>query len=188
MTLPRLEFLESRSAGDVWALWQLWHSLGLEDLAQAWRSTRSEIDVLACLRLMVFNRLCDPSSKLGVLRWMDTVALPRGFGLADGSPDHQHLLRAMDVLDDHSAAIADRLSVLMRPLIDQDLSVVFYDLTAPVACRWAYSPRTRSPAATWGNRRPEGSRQPSMPARSSITPGRQGTVTRPGVSVDVASR
>ena len=40
---------------DVWALWQLWHSLGLEDLAQAWRSTRSEIDVLACLRLMVFN-------------------------------------------------------------------------------------------------------------------------------------
>lgn len=124
-----LEFLESRSAGDVWALWQLWHSLGLEDLAQAWRSTRSEIDVLACLRLMVFNRLCDPSSKLGVLRWMDTVALPRGFGLADGPPDHQHLLRAMDVLDDHSAAIADRLSVLMRPLIDQDLSVVFYDLT-----------------------------------------------------------
>ena len=107
----------------------MWHSLGLEDLAQAWRSTRSEIDVLACLRLMVFNRLCDPSSKLGVLRWMDTVALPRGFGLADGPPDHQHLLRAMDVLDDHSAAIADRLSVLMRPLIDQDLSVVFYDLT-----------------------------------------------------------
>jgi hypothetical protein len=34
----------------------------------AWGRTRSEIDVLACLRLMVFNRLCDPSSKLGVLR------------------------------------------------------------------------------------------------------------------------
>jgi hypothetical protein len=35
----------------------------------------------------------------------------------------------MDVLDDHSAAIAERLSLLMRPLIDQELSVVFYDLT-----------------------------------------------------------
>jgi transposase len=124
-----LEFLESRSAGDVWALWHLWHSLGLEDLAQAWRATRSEIEVLACLRLMVFNRLCEPASKLGVLRWMETVALPRGFGLSDGPPDHQQLLRAMDVLDDHSAAIAERLSLLMRPLIDQELSVVFYDLT-----------------------------------------------------------
>lgn len=27
---------------------------------------------------MVFNRLCDPGSKLGVLRWLETVAsLPR---------------------------------------------------------------------------------------------------------------
>ena len=32
----QLEFLTSRSAGDVWALWHLWHSLGLEDLSLAW--------------------------------------------------------------------------------------------------------------------------------------------------------
>jgi len=125
-----LTFLESRSAGDVWALWHLWHSLGLEELAAAWRSSRSEIDVLGCLRLMVFNRLCDPASKLGVLRWMQTVALPGAFFASDaGAPQHQQLLRAMDVLDDHGAAIGQRLSLLMRPLIDQELSVVFYDLT-----------------------------------------------------------
>ena len=104
-------------------------SLGLEDLSLAWGRTRSEIDVLACLRLMVFNRLCDPASKLGVLRWLQTVALPRGFGFAEAPPDHQHLLRAMDVLDDHSAAIGERLSLLLRPLVDVDMSVVFYDLT-----------------------------------------------------------
>lgn len=126
---PSLEFLESRSAGDVWALWHLWQSLGFEDLSLAWGRSRSEIDVLACLRLMVFNRLCDPSSKLGVLRWLQTVALPRGFGFDAGPPDHQQLLRAMDVLEDHGQAIAERLSLLMRPLIDQELSVVFYDLT-----------------------------------------------------------
>jgi hypothetical protein len=74
----QLEFLEARSAGDVWALWHLWQSLGFEDLSQAWSRSRSEIDVLGCLRLMVFNRLCDPGSKLGVLRWLQTVALPRG--------------------------------------------------------------------------------------------------------------
>ena len=78
---------------------------------------------------MVLNRQCDPGSKLGVLRWLDIVALPTDFGFADGLPTHQHLLRAMDVLDEHSEALGERLAGLMRPLIDQDLSVVFYDLT-----------------------------------------------------------
>jgi hypothetical protein len=124
-----LQFLESRSAGDVWALWQLWQSLDLEGLSLAWRSSKSEVDTLACLRTMVFNRLCDPASKLGVLRWLETVALPKGFGFDAAPPEHHQLLRAMDVLDEHSDAIAERLALLMRPLIDQELSVVFYDLT-----------------------------------------------------------
>lgn len=127
--LEGLRFIDSRSAGDVWALSQLWRSLGFDDLASAWRRSKVELDVLACLRTIVLNRLCDPGSKLGVLRWLDTVALPTGFGFARESPTHQHLLRAMDVLDDHSEAIGERLAGLMRPLIDQDLSVVFYDLT-----------------------------------------------------------
>ena len=29
---------------------------------------------------MVFKRLCDPGSKLGVLRWLETMALPLDFG------------------------------------------------------------------------------------------------------------
>lgn len=127
--LEGLRFEGSRCAGDVWALWQLWRSLGFDDLAAAWRRSRVEVDVLACLRAMVFNRLCDPGSKLGVLRWLDTVALPLDFGFDEKAPTHQHLLRAMDVIDEHSAALGTRLATLMRPLIDEDLSVVFYDLT-----------------------------------------------------------
>jgi transposase len=126
---PELRFLDCRTVGDVWALWQLWKSLDLEGLALAWTRSKSELDVLGCLRLMVFNRLCDPSSKLGVLRWLQTVALPSGFGFEQGLPEHQHLLRAMDVIDEHADAVGQRLAFLMRPLIDQDLSVVFYDLT-----------------------------------------------------------
>jgi transposase len=75
---------------------------------------------------MVMNRLCDPGSKLGVLRWLETVALPSGAGVVS---EHQHLLRAMDVIDEYSATLGARLATLMRPLIDKDLSVVFYDLT-----------------------------------------------------------
>ena len=127
--LAGLQFLDARAAGDVWALSQLWHSLGLDELALAWRRSRSQLDVLALFRAMVFNRLCDPQSKLGVLRWLDTVALPVGFGLDEDTPMHQHLLRAMDVIDEHHDALRDRLALLMRPLIDQDLSLVFYDLT-----------------------------------------------------------
>ena len=127
--LDGLRFEGSRCAGDVWALWQLWRSLSFDDLAAAWRGSRTEVDVLGCLRAMVFNRLCDPGSKLGVLRWLQTVALPLDFGFADGPPQHHHLLRAMDVIDEHSDALGTRLATLMRPLIDDDLSVVFYDLT-----------------------------------------------------------
>jgi transposase len=124
--LDGLRFTDSRHAGDIWALSELWRSLGFDDLATAWRRSKTEVDVLSCLRLMVFNRLCDPGSKLGVLRWLDTVALPADSGVIT---EHQHLLRAMDVLDEHSDKLSTRLATLMRPLIDQDLSVVFYDLT-----------------------------------------------------------
>lgn len=127
--LAGLQFLDARAAGDVWALSQLWQSLGLDELALTWRRSRCQLDVLALFRAMVFNRLCDPQSKLGVLRWLDTVALPVGFGLDESAPMHQHLLRAMDVIDEHHEALRDRMALLMRPLIDQDLSLVFYDLT-----------------------------------------------------------
>jgi transposase len=127
--LAGLQFLDARAAGDVWALSQLWQSLGLDELALAWRRSRSQLEVLALFRAMVFNRLCDPQSKLGVLRWLDTVALPVGFGLDEDAPMHQHVLRAMDVIDQHHEALRDRMALLMRPLIDQDLSLVFYDLT-----------------------------------------------------------
>ena len=51
------------------------------------------LDVEALLRVMVFNRLSDPASKLGVLRWLETVYLP---GVDREKVTHQHLLRAMD--------------------------------------------------------------------------------------------
>jgi hypothetical protein len=110
--LDGLRFTESRHAGDIWALSELWRSLGFDDLALAWRRSKSEVDVLSCLRLVVMNRLCDPASKLGVLRWLETVALPAGAGVVS---EHQHLLRAMDVIDEYSDKLGDRLAMLMRP-------------------------------------------------------------------------
>ena len=45
-------------------------------LNRALRSSRREFDAEALVRAMVFNRLCEPDSKLGCLRWLETVAMP----------------------------------------------------------------------------------------------------------------
>jgi transposase len=50
-------------------------------------------------------------------------------GLSAEPITHQHLLRSMDALIDHQAEVDAVVAGLLRPLIDQELSVVFYDMT-----------------------------------------------------------
>jgi len=126
LSTPEVTFESARSFGDVWTLTELWKSLGFRELRRTFRKTRHAIDVEALIRVMVFNRLCDPDSKLGVLRWLQTVALP---DIDLESITHQQLLRSMDALVDHHEAVDGVVAGLLRPMIDQDLSVVFYDLT-----------------------------------------------------------
>jgi len=125
-TAPQVRFESALALGDVWALDQLWHELGFDGLSAVFRRARFTTPVEHALRVMVFNRLCDPDSKLGVLRWLQTVSMP---GIDAGSLTHQQLLRSMDALIDHQDAVDDCVAQLLRPLIDEDLSVVFYDLT-----------------------------------------------------------
>lgn len=121
-----VEYESARAFGDVYALHELWVSLGFRDaIRAALRSSRREFDAEALVRAMVFNRLCSPDSKLGCLEWLETVAIP-------GMParvDHDHLLRTMDALMDRAEKVEASVAKLMRPMLDQQLSVVFYDLT-----------------------------------------------------------
>ena len=126
VTPPSVTFESARALGDLWVLQELWNSLGFSELARIFGKTRHQIDVEALIRVMVFNRLCDPESKLGTLRWLQTVAFP---GVDAESIAHDHLLRAMDALVDQQPAVDGVLAKLLRPLIDQELSVVFYDMT-----------------------------------------------------------
>ena len=119
-------FESARAFGDVWALTELWNQLGFSEIRRVFRRTRHSTDIEALIRVMVFNRLCNPDSKLGVLRWLETVALPE---IEVKSITHQQLLRSMDALVEHRAEVDAVVAGLLRPLIDQDLSVVFYDMT-----------------------------------------------------------
>jgi len=112
--------------GNVFALHELWKELGFDRaLNRTLRSGKRSIDVEALVRAMVFNRLCDASSKLGCLRWLETVAMPA----MPETVTHQHLLRAMDALMDNAEEVEDALARQIRPLVDHELTMVFYDLT-----------------------------------------------------------
>jgi hypothetical protein len=65
---PEVHFEPARGLGAVWALHELWETLGFGELRRVFRGTRHQIDIEALVRVMVFNRLCGPESKLGVLR------------------------------------------------------------------------------------------------------------------------
>lgn len=121
-----LSFEAARALGNVWALTELWKELGFSDLRRVFRPTRHTIDVEALIRIMVLNRLCDPDSKLGVLRWLQTVALP---DIDVKALTHQQLLRSMDALMDNQDAVDGVVAGLLRPLVDHDLSMAFYDMT-----------------------------------------------------------
>ena len=127
LTSRDVVFGPALTLGDVWLLLGLWRQLGFaQALARALKGRRVRFDVEALLRVLVFNRLSDPASKLGVLRWLQTVYLP---GVDRAKVAHQHLLRAMDVLVEHKEALEREVSALLLPLLDEELSVVFYDLT-----------------------------------------------------------
>jgi len=76
------------------------------------------------VRAMVFNRLSAPRSKLGLLEWLETVAMPDCPAMS-----HQQLLRAMDALVARMDAVESAVCSQIRPLLDQSVSLVFYDLT-----------------------------------------------------------
>jgi hypothetical protein len=125
-TADDISYESSVGYGDVFALHELWKDLGFDRaLKQALRSGRREIDAEALIRAMVFNRLCAPDSKLGCLRWLETVAMPA----MPETVTHQHLLRAMDALMDHAEVVESELARHIRPLVDRELTIVFYDLT-----------------------------------------------------------
>lgn len=112
--------------GDVYALHGLWNALGFgKAIRAALRSSRRSFDAEAQVRAMVFNRLCAPDSKLGCLEWLQTVAIPE----MPAEVTHDQLLRTMDALMDRAEAVEERIAKQIRPMLDQQLSVVFYDLT-----------------------------------------------------------
>jgi transposase len=120
-------FESALQLGDVWVLSRLWRQLNLaEAIRQGLTGRRHRIAIEQLIRVMVFNRLSDPCSKRGVVRWLERVHLP---GIEREAIGHQQLLRAMDALirckDTLEAALATTLQAQYR----NEMTVLFYDIT-----------------------------------------------------------
>jgi transposase len=129
-TLPEPpKFDTAKAFGDIWVLHLLWHELGLSDaLRRALRSSRRQFDAEALVRAMVFNRLIDPTSKIGVVEWLRAeTSMP---GIDPEAVHHMQLMRAMDALEENKDAVEQAVANQLHPLLDKDLSVVFYDVTS----------------------------------------------------------
>jgi transposase len=119
-------FAPAVTVGDTWLVHALWYELGLAGALRPLLRRRRQFDAEHLLRVMVFNRLCDPESKLGILRWLEGTRVPE---VDRAAVTHQHLLRTMDTLHTCAESLESVVAAQLRPLIDQTLSVVFYDLT-----------------------------------------------------------
>ena len=104
--------------GGSWG-WRRWALASLRG-----RSRRPAVE--RCIRVLVFNRLSDPESKLGVLRWLPTVCVP---GVDGAEVTHARLLRAMDALWAGQAVLEQRLAAVLLPRFADALDLLFYDLT-----------------------------------------------------------
>jgi transposase len=134
--LGDMEIRAVREYGVTLVAHHLWQQLGLDELLGGIAQSRSAPVSKAVFR-MVVNRLCDPTSKLGLVDWTDERGnLHRGWQgqvqWPSGSEtlDHNHYLRSMDRLHPHRHGIEDRLFVRLTDLFSLPLQLVFYDLTS----------------------------------------------------------
>lgn len=82
-------------------------------------------DLESYLKLMVLNRLCDPSSKLGILEWIKGVYFP-----SLSEPEYHKLLRTMDWLIDNKTRLEPAIWGRMKSMLDLEADLVLYDVTS----------------------------------------------------------
>lgn len=135
---------DSFEFGAPYALDVVWQQLGLSDaLRRHARRHKVDFDLVRPVKTMVFNRLLDPRSKLGVYRWARGQCIPEVFPERVGL--HRYY-RSLDYLMQYKQSLEEDIFWQVNDLFNLDLSLVFYDLTSsyfegrgPSIARYGYS-------------------------------------------------
>jgi transposase len=111
--------------GPILVLEKMWKIMGLQNkLEQVKSENNIEFDFEKAVKLMIFNRLIDPKSKLGVIDWKNQLY----------SDDFQnvelnHLYRSLDFLSDNKDMLEKAMYKTNQSLFKPGVNIVFYDLT-----------------------------------------------------------
>ena len=104
----------------------LWERLGIgKTLREVAQQSGCQVPYERALLAMTANRLCKPSSKLGVWnRWLKKVYLPSCQELK-----LDQMYEAMDLLQAHSERVEEAIFFQTADLLDLEVDLVFYDTT-----------------------------------------------------------
>jgi transposase len=118
-------FKKSYILGPILILNSIWNKLGLNNiLLNVSNKYKNTFDFVNAVKLMIYNRLIDPKSKLAIDKWKETL-----FTKDFDNIKLQHLYRSLDMLKDHKDILQKDLYERQYSLFKDKINLVFYDLT-----------------------------------------------------------
>lgn len=132
----------------------LFKKVGLDKIIlKLLKGHKIKFDLLEHIKAMVINRVCDPTSKYGIiLRWLKIVYLPNWEIFDKKESDKtkvDRFYRAMDFLITHKEEIEKELYFNLKDLFSLKVDLVFYDITS------TYFESSKSEIANYGYSRDE---------------------------------
>lgn len=136
---------QAASWGPTLVAFTLWRELGLEAILDGCEDRRHAGETLPLadrVRVLVTNRLCDPSSEHALAEWLETdfVCDRRGRRFLPKWKQQgrvrvdlgwlQHWYRTLDDLLEHKELVEKELFARLRNLFSLEVEMVFYDLTS----------------------------------------------------------
>ena len=121
-----LELVQTLELGTLVVIQALWERLGIgKVLREIAQQSGCQVPYERALLAMTANRLCEPSSKLGVWdRWLKKVYLPSCAELKLAQ-----MYEALDLLQMHSEKVEEAIFFQTASLLDLEVDLVFYDTT-----------------------------------------------------------
>jgi transposase len=105
---------------------EIWHRLGFHDVLSSFLNhKKTDFDLCDCLYNMTLNRLDEPSSKRGLVKWQQKIFDLNHYQL------HQYY-RSMDHLMEHKEDIEKKLFSHLRLKYNQTIDIVLFDTTTLV--------------------------------------------------------
>jgi transposase len=135
----------TKECGIYYLVDHLWRFLKLPEFISGWmRKQKATLEYAVWMKMMVANKLGDPSSKLGIFEWLEGSFWPEhGFDpkvfdqalegkdqLDIQRAEAMKFYRAMDYLLKMKEALEKHLYLRLRDLFSLKVDLVFYDVTS----------------------------------------------------------